>query len=924
MKVRILTYAVATALLTISSIVASAQDKHSSSVSAISGEDLNADFGQLSSSLAGKIPGLFVIQESGLPGEGAKLMVRGRSTSGADSSPLILVDGSEREIDLVEVEDVDSIYVLKDAAATALYGLRGGNGVVIVTTKHGSVSAPKVSVNADFGVTMPTRLPKLASTEQWLSYYNDLCTQQGVSTPFTPDAVSKYVEGKTQDVYPSVDWVSQTYKPLALTGKVNVKVAGGSERVRYYVGASYYNEGGILNTDKSLSYNPQVSYDKFSFRSNLDVDITRSTLLSLYLSTQYTSCNGPGTSLEDLCSLVLNCTPVAVPVVFSDGRLASPQSYKGINPANEVNAEGYSREARMNAQSLISLTQDFSSFVTPGLKLKLEFAWDAYNGNTKTQYRNPHYYYIDETEPYLDGGGLNLHLKNDGSGYITLDNSVSSVTTYNFEPSISYSRNFNGHCLGVNVLMNMYGRKNNVPEASIYSYYYRHLGFTGTLSYNYKGRYYLDAGFSYSGSNNFEKGYRYGRYPYGAVAYDMSKESYWDGIKDIVDIFKIKGSYGLTGTDQTGSELRRFVYFTSIDTDASSFTFGNSGQNTPNGISTEYLGELGLNMETIRKFNAGVDLRFLGKISLSAEYYGQERDGIFIGDLKNPSILGLGTQYRNLGAVSSRGYEISAAYSDTFDNGFSLSASANYMFNRNKVTSDGRPDQLYPYQNYVGRPYDQQYGLVAIGLFQSEGEIASSPVQDFGEVNVGDIKYQDQNGDHVINSYDMVPIGYTSIPEINYGFGFKMGYKGFDLSAWFAGQANVSCMTGGTCIFGGGDDILVKGQIYEDVALNRWTPAVADASYPRMYLETSTNNTVASTWWQKDMSFLRIKNIELGYTLPEKASGCMGMSVLRVFLSAYNPVCFSSFKLWDPELSGNTGSAYPLMRSFILGLNIKF
>ena len=910
-RIKCLTMAAFLALLPVG---AAAQSPEASSTITITSDELNVPFGQLSTSLAGRLPGLYVIQQTGLPGEGAKLLVRGVTTTGQSSSPLVIVDGAERDLDLVDVDDIESITLLKDAAATVLYGVKGGNGVIVVKTKHGTVSEPKLSVDARYGIASPITLPSLAGAQEWMEYTNDLYTQAGVAAPFSPEKMNLYLGGTQSDLYPCVDWTSKIYSKSAGTAKVGVKVSGGTERTRYFVGGSFYNEDGILNTDSSDSYNPQVRLNKLSFRSNLDIDVTPSTKLSVSLSTQFTSYNAPVVSMSTIYDDVLFCTPIATPAVFSDGSLAQNRSYNAVNPWNDVNSQGYKHNADIYAQSLVSLVQDFSSFFVDGLKAGFNFSWDASNGNSLSRYRNPIYYYMD-----ADG---TLQAKNDGSNYLTLSRYVTGSSVMYLEPFVSFERGFGRHFVSARVQMNLRHRTDNVPDSSIYSYAYRHLGFGAAISYNYAGMYFLDAGFSYSGTNAFEKGYRYGKYPALAAAWVLSEEDFWN--KDFFSNFKLKASWGLSGTDGTGSDDRRFVYFGALDTDASSATFGTTAQNTPYGISTRFNAVASAPLETIRKANAGVEFRIKEKINFSAEYFNEKRTGIFIEDFSVPATAGFGTQYVNLGAVSNRGIDLSAAFSQRCSGGLDLNFDANFCWVRSRVEADGRPTQLNAYQNKVGYPVSQYFGLEAIGIFQSEEEIASSPVQTFGTVNVGDIKYRDVNGDNKIDSYDITAIGFSSLPEISYGFGASAVWKGFDLSLRFAGQANVSRMIGSTAIQGGASDHLCLGQIYSDVLRNRWTDTNTDAKYPRMYLEGSANNSVESTWWLEDVSFLRLTNAELGYTLPESASRKIGMSFLRVFLSAANPLTLSSFKLWDPELDTTYGSAYPRMSAYLLGVNIKF
>lgn len=894
-----------------------AQSAETSFVSSVDVKSLSGESGLLSTNLAGRIPGLMVMQGSGIPGDGASLWIRGLNMSGIDATPLVIVDGSERDIDLVNVEDLESIYVLKDVSATALYGVRGSNGVIIITTKRGGESAPKVSFNALYGVSQPLSVPRMASSGEWISYYNDLCTQTGAAAPFTKEETDRYLSGDKPDRYPSVDWLDEILNELAFTSKINVNVSGGTSRVRYYISGSYYNEGGVFNVDKSNKYNSQINYDSFNFLSNMDIRLSKSTLLNFNISTQYTSLNSPVTSVSTIMRNAMTCSPIAVPVKYSDGSFAEPQDPDGVNPYNDINARGYKKSGTMYAQSHIAFTQDFSSLITQGLKANVKFSWSTSNGNTLSRYRNPIYYYIDVDNPYDSDGSLNLYTKNNGSNYLTLGKSVSSSTIFNLEPSVVYDRTFGGSRISASALCSMRYMTQNVPSTYIYAYPYKHLSVGGRAGYSFKKRYFIDLALCYSGSDNFEKGYRYELYPSAALAYDISEEPFWNGLKDIVSGLRLKGSYGRSGSDLTGSASRRYVFNSTLDTGASGATFGSTAQNTPTGITTQYYGNSGLVMESALKGDAGIEIQLFRELTISGDYYTEKREGIFLSDSNLPAEAGLTTQYKNVGRLDKHGIELSANYEHSFSDDLHAGVYGEYTFNRDKIITDAVPQQLESYQNREGCPLNQQFGLVAIGLFGSQEEIDNSPEQKFGVVNPGDIKYKDQNNDNVIDSYDMVAIGRSSTPEVNYGFGFNVIFKRIDFSVHCAGSANVTRIISGASLYGGASNVLTSGQIYKDVALGRWTLDNQDSSaeYPRMYLEGSSNNSVASSWWSRDMSFLRVRNVDLGYSFKK------GM---RVFVSLVNPLTISSFKLWDPELTCNGGVAYPRMKSYVFGLNLNF
>lgn len=899
------------------------------SISTISADDLKTPVANLSNALAGRMPGVVAMQTTSEPGSSSEFWIRGVGTFGANSTPLIIVDGVERDMDLVDVDDIASFSILKDATATALYGVRGANGIVIITTKRGSEQAPKVSFKAEYGLTQPIVVPKMANTEQWISFYNELYNDVGATSPITDEMRHMYLSGTNPDLYPSVDWTDVAFKDFAQTGKFNVSVTGGSKAVRYYVGGSYYTEGGIFNVADNLEYSPQINYNKFNFRSNVDVNITKSTTLNLSMSTQYTSKNSPAEDLSTIYSHVMYCTPIATPTIFSNGSLAVPMALSGVNPYNDINYSGYKRNSYVYVQSLASLTQDLSEFLTEGLKVNAKFSWDFNSGNNITRQRNPTYYYINSDVPYNEDGSLNLIARNDGKNYLTMTRSNSSGTVIYFESSVTYDRLFaNAHRVGGLFLYSMRNRTNNVPSSYIYAFPYRNMGIAGRATYSFKDRYFGEFNFGYNGSENFAPGHRFGFFPSYALGYMISNEPFWANLKQYVGTLKIKGSYGTVGNDQIGGS-RRFAYNTTMNTSASGGIFGPNAQNDMdgNGITTSEYGNPNVSWEEARKANVGIELGFLDDFTFTFDYFHDKREGIFIRRQSTPSIVGLtSTQYVNLGRMMNQGYDMSLKWDHSFSDDFYLGVNANYSFNRNRKLYDDMPDQIWKYQNLAGFAYNQQFGLVAEGLFESEEDIENWPTQKFSTVRPGDIKYKDINGDGVVDSYDQVAIGYTTVPEITYGLGVNTMFKNLDVSIFFSGVAHVTRIIHGQNLFGASSNIQYLGQIFSDVAENRWTldNQDPDAKYPRLSMTKNTNNSQNSTYWLRDMSFLRLKTVEIGYTIPARITKKIGLDKARVYASGNNLLTFSKFKLWDPELDSDYGNAYPQMRTIVFGVDISF
>ncbi|MEG0011385.1 MAG: TonB-dependent receptor [Muribaculaceae bacterium] len=890
-------------------------------INTLSTDQLKMPVAKLSSGLAGQLAGIVVMQRTGEPGAGADFFIRGINTFGANAKPLVLVDGIEREMDLVDPEDIATFSILKDATATALYGVRGANGIVLITTKRGSESAPKVSAKVEYGFSNPVRISKLASAEQWIDYYNDVTLEATGRPAFQPEEKQRYLSGIDPDLYPNVDWMKTIFKDYTNNTRVNVNITGGNSKVRYYVGGSFFTEGSVFNTAKNERYNPSMKYNKFNFRSNVDINITSSTELNISLSTQYETKNRPGSTMSELYSRAIITPAISIPIKYSDGTMSRPAV--GANPYNQLNECGYSEDFFNNAQSLIGITQDFSKFVTPGLKANVKFSWDAFNRTTLDRTIQAATYHATGRD---EEGKLLFVQNNDGKDYMSLLKSNGGTRVINFEASVNYDRIFGRrHHVGAMMLFNMRERTNSVPTGYIDAFPFRNIGMAGRGTYSFDDKYFAEFNFGYNGSENFSPGRQFGFFPSGAIGYLISNESFWDPIRPIVHLLKIKGSYGEIGNDQIGGN-RRFAFNSEMtQSGLPDYYFGDAG--TPfYGIATGVPGNQYVSWETARKGNVGIEIGFIEKLKIQLDYFHEKRSGIYIQQESVPSVVGLNvTQYVNLGEMKNQGFDASMEYEQRFNDWY-VSARANFTFNRNKKLYDDKPTPIYPYQSEAGFANRQQRGLVALGLFESEQDIASSPLQDFGKVRPGDIKYKDINGDNIINAYDKVAIGYSDTPEINYGFGVSVGWKGFDVSLFFQGVDNITQIISGSALYGASDNALNTGQIYSEVADMRWTEKNPNpnARYPRLAVSKVENNMQPSTFWQRDMSFIRLKNAEIGYTIPKNITKKIGMSTLRFYMQGVNLLTFSDFKLWDPELSSAYGNVYPQMRTVTAGLNINF
>ncbi len=902
-------------------------------ISTIDASSLKVPVGNLSSAIAGKIAGAVVMQRTAEPGSSADFWIRGISSFGANNRPLILVDGIERSMDLVDPEDIQTFSILKDATATALYGVRGANGIVLITTKRGTESKPKVSAKVEYGFTSPVKLPELASAEQWLNYYNDIELDASGRLQKQPSEVAKYVNNVDPDLYPNVDWMNTIFKDQASTTRVNVSVSGGTPSVRYYVGGSFYTEGSIFNTSDMEDYDASMRYTRYNFRGNVDINITRTTELGLSLANVYTIKNRPGYTTGEIYTWTILTTPVSTPTQFSDGSCAMPLN--GFNPYYMLNSTGYCQDFVNTSQSLFSLTQDFSDIITPGLKANVKFAWDAANCSTVDRRKTPATYYIDLN---ADGGRdengeLIKHIKNEGSDYMSSSTSwtnwESNYRNTNLEASVTYDNTFNKlHQVSAMLNFNMRNFTYSYPSNYIWSFPKKNIGLAGRATYSYDSRYFFEFNFGYNGSENFSPKKRFGFFPSYAVGYVISNEKFWEPLTPYVSLLKLKASYGEIGNDQIGGN-RRFAFNTEMSTGQAGYIWGhNYGAHAPTGIATGTPGNENVSWEKAIKKNVGVEFGFLNSaLNVYLDYFYEKRSGIYILQQSIPTVVGNNVQqYVNLGSMRNQGIDATVEFNKQFGDWF-VSARGNMSYNRNRKVYDDRPTPIWPYQSEAGFAYLQQRGLIALGLFESEEDIANSPVQTFGgTVRPGDIKYKDINGDNIIDAYDRVAIGYTQIPEINYGFGVSASWKGIDLSVFFQGVGHITRLIGGASFYGASENMWDKGQIFADVALNRWTVDNPDpnAIYPRHAVTKVANNQEASTYWQRDCSFIRLKNAEIGYTFPKSWFAKAGVSSMRLYLQGVNLLTFSKFKLWDPELETSNGSRYPQMRTGAIGLNVNF
>ena len=889
------------------------------SIASVSVNDIRMPTAKISNNLAGQLAGVISVQRSGEPGASSTFWIRGISTFGSSTTPLVLVDGIERDLDLVDIEDIKDFSILKDAAATAIYGVRGANGVILITTREGIVGKPQINIRFEAGMVQPTKVPDMLDAVQFAELWNAAAG----SEVYTPEVIQKYRDGSDPDLYPNVDWVDYLYKDLSFNERVNVNVTGGGSTAKYYISGGFYNEDGLFARDNMKEYNTSVFYRKFNFRSNVEVQLHKYTKLNVNLATTFERKNEPGTAASTIWGYAVKSAPNVFPAVYSNGLLPGPGANNGENPYVLLTQTGYREKFYNTAQSLFSLTQDLGDWVTKGLTVTVKGSFDAKNYNHLARTKTPPQYMASGRDEF---GDLILQQTVVGTDNLTYAESHSGYRSVYLEASVNWARSFGKHDLSA-LFLYQQSQRNDVgidksePELALP---YRHQGIAGRITYSYDNRYFIEGNFGYNGSENFSPGKRFGFFPSVAAGYVISNEKFFEPVRGVIDLLKIKASYGIVGNDKigTGDNVRRFIYNGTVNS-GSSYYFGTR----PHSSSSIQMGDWpnpNVGWEEAHKLNVGVDLSLFSKLKISADYFKEKREGIFLQRQSIPVYVGLSTQpWVNIGKMRNSGVDASLEYHQTIGQDLHLTVRGNFTYARNMIVDQDQPDYKYLYMNRTGQARYQTFGLVAAGLFRDQADIDAWPKQSFGDVEPGDIKYLDLNGDGVVDSYDVKPNGYTNVPEIVYGFGFSLQWKAFDFSAFFQGVGHVSFSTRTDQTLGFNARNSREANLFSDVYDNYWTPERLDAKYPRLYIGTNNNNNQTSTFWMANGRYMRLKNLEIGYTLPKRISQKMAMQNMRVYLSGVNLFTFSPFKLWDPDLQ--TGATnYPNNRIINIGLTIGF
>lgn len=897
-------------------------------------KQLNAPGANLSNSLAGVVPGIIAMQSSGEPGENmSQFWIRGMSTFGAKSGALILVDGVERSFNEIPVEDIESFSVLKDASATAIYGQRGANGVVLITTKRGEKGKVKINVKAGFDWNTPVKVPEYASGYDWARLANEALVGRYENPLYTNEELDIIQHGLDPDLYPNIDWRDLMLKKGAPSYYANISFSGGSDNVRYFVTGRYTGENGRYRTSSSENkYNTNSTYERWNYRANVDMNLTRTTVLSVGVGGWLVNRTSPSSSSGDIWQSFASYTPVTAPRKWSTGQW--PIVSGMTTPEYQMTQTGYRTIWENKMETNVGLEQDLS-FITKGLKFNGVFAFDTYNKNTIVREKGEELW---SAESLRDGNG-NLVLKREANAKaMSQAKTVEGDKRYYLQASLDYSRLFaEKHRVGAFAMVYQQETSdvNFAEDDLMASIPHRTLAYSGRFTYAYKDKYLTEFNWGYTGSENFEKGKQFGFFPAVSVGWVLSEEPFIKKMMPWMDQFKIRASYGEVGNDEIAG--RRFPYITLVNTDDNSYSFGEFTNNSAQGYRIKTMGTPYLTWEVAKKYDVGVDFSFFNsKITGTIDWFLDKRDDIFMKRNQMPLTTGLADQtpMANVGKMKSYGWDGNIAYTQRIGQ-VNLQLRANFTYQTTDVIDrDEAANELW-YKMEKGFQLNQSRGLIALGLFKDQEDIDRSPSQvalSNKTILPGDIKYKDVNGDGVITDDDKVPLGYRETPGLQYGFGLSANWKNWGINMLFQGTGKCDFFVGGSGPHAFHDG--KRGNILQVmVDGNRWIPkeisgteATEDpnADWPRLTYTNNNNNNCKSTYWLKERKYLRLRNLEITYDLPQMWTRKFLVSNMRIGFIGQNLFTWAPFKWWDPEGTNESGSSYPINRTYSCYIQFSF
>lgn len=914
-----------------------------SSVASVDGTELRAPVGKLSNTFAGQIPGVISVQRSGEPGyDQAEFWIRGISSFAGGTSPLVLVDGVPRGLNDIEADEIESFTVLKDAAATAVYGAQGANGVVLITSKRGRAQRAKISYRGEVSYLKPTRRPRYANSYDFMSLYNESLVNEGKEPKFSDELLELYRTGADSDLYPSVDWWSTLVNDQTYNTRHTLNFRGGTDRARYFVSGAYYSESGYFKTNPEYDNNARVS--RYSLRSNIDIDVTENTLMRVDFSGQYLSQNRPRNGTQDIFNRISRIPPYLIPPVYSDGTFAQHPSFTSNrqNPWVYLTEHGYMKTYRSFIQSSVHLEQKLD-FITPGLKARGLISYDSDNNYFNSRTKNPDTYFAEGRD---DEGNLIYRKIENEVKFGNPASSNNSAKKIYLEAAVDYARDFGTHSVTGLLLGNRQHRQLHDEALA-----YRKESFVGRGTYTYDNRYTVEFNFGVTGSEQFAKGHRYGFFPAVGVAWNVSNEPYFpSSLLDVVSNFRLRGSVGITGNDATGGA--RFMYMPTFGNSSSyAFSIGSNGTDQSiQGLIENRFESPSLSWEIEEKRNVGIDLGLWNnRVDISLDFFNDERTNILLQRRTVLNVAGFRQNpWQNYGIVKNKGLDGSINMTHIMGD-FTISGKGTLTYARNEIVEFDELPQLYPWMERAGNRLVNHAGqlpLIAERLFTEDdfnityddngkklydlkNGLIGSPWAP--QTYPGDIKYMDLNGDGILDNNDRVydPQGYhPQVPEAVYGFGFGLDWKGLYFNAFFQGVANVTVnLNDAAASFMPFHWGLIESNVRQEIVEDRWTEENQNpnAFFPRLRSTDMGNNNTQSTFWYRNGNFLRFKNLEFGYNFKKNLLEKAGISASRIYMSGHNLAVWDHVKMFDPELGNSSGGTrYPLSRTWTMGLEVTF
>ncbi|MFU1855544.1 TonB-dependent receptor [Sphingobacterium sp. NGMCC 1.201703] len=933
-------------------VVAYGQQKKESMVSSITTinpKELKGPTSNLTTMLAGRLSGVVAFQRSGEPGaDNAQFFIRGITTFGSGKvDPLILIDGMEstsNDLARLQPDDISGFSVLKDAAASSLYGARGANGVVLVTTKSGVTGKTKFNVRAENSISSNTQNFKLADNITYMKLANEAVLTRNAleDLPYSQNKIDRTIAGDNPFLYPNNDWIDLLIKDYTINQRFNMNMSGGGKNAQFYIAGTYNVDNGVLKSDHKNKFDNNINLKSYQIRSNVNVKLTPTTEGIVRTSGSFDDYQGPIGGGGNIFQGAIAANPVNFPAVFpasdmpfaehplfGNARINGQTEAMYFNPyAEMVSGFQQSNSSTLNVQ--LEVKQDFK-FLTEGLSARVMAYTQRYSYFDVRRRYTPFYYRANATSTEGDKYTLELLNEKDATEYLDFKPGTKVANTVSYlEAAVNYNHTFSEkHSVGGLLVTQLRSFVSGDADKLQNSLPYRNQGLSGRFTYGYDGRYLLEANFGLNGSERFAKNHRYGFFPSIGVAWNASNEEFFRPLRQAITKLKFRATYGLIGNDQIGDRNDRFFYLSDVNLKdgAHGSSFGTNYIYSKPGVTISRYANEAITWEQASTVNLGMDLSLFNSVNIILDAYKTHRKNILMNRSYIPTTMGLSAGIRaNVGEAEGKGVDLSVDYNKNFGDMW-IQARGTFTYATSKLLVNEEPN--YPsnlaYLSRIGRSLSQGYGLIAERLFVDNEEVKNSPVQNFGEVMGGDIKYRDMNGDGVITSQDYVPLGLPTVPEIIYGFGLSVGYKQFDLSGFFQGSGRSSFWIDPDKT----SPFVMNGPyqhgLLQAIADDHWSEENGNiyAFWPRLSPNLNRNNLESSSWWMRNGSFLRLKTVELGYNLSSKMLDKMGVGPIRLYLNASNLFVKSSFNLWDPEMGGN-GLRYPLQKVYNFGLNVQF